>query len=202
MPPAGYVLGAPETKEPPIKRCFAFFDGQNLYHSARKVFGCAWPNYDPVLLASRICKDKGWAMAKVLFYTGIPDQNEDPFWNQFWVRKLGAMGARGVQTYSRTVKNNREKGVDLRLGIDVVRMAITNQYDIALIFSQDQDFTEAVETVKETAKLQNRWIWIASAFPYDPAYGKTAGIMGTEMIRIDRAMYDACIDSTDYRTKK
>lgn len=141
-------------------------------------------------------------MAKVLFYTGIPDQNEDPFWNQFWVRKLGAMGARGVQTYSRTVKNNREKGVDLRLGIDVVRMAITNQYDIALIFSQDQDFTEAVETVKETAKLQNRWIWIASAFPYDPAYGKTAGIMGTEMIRIDRAMYDACIDSTDYRTKK
>jgi len=202
MPPAGYLLGESQTKEPSEKRCYAFFDGQNLYHSARKVFGCAWPNYDPVLLANRISADKGWNLIKVLFYTGIPDQHENPFWNQFWVKKLAAMGTRGVQTYSRTVKNNREKGVDLRLGIDVVRMAITNQYDVALIFSQDQDFTEAVETVKETARLQNRWIWVASAFLYDQAYGKTAGIMGTEMIRIDKTMYDACIDPTDYRTRK
>jgi hypothetical protein len=154
------------------------------------------------LLARRICDEKGWTLDKILFYTGIPDQNEDPFWNRFWVRKLGAMGARGVQTYSRTVKNNMEKGIDLRLGIDLVRMAIMNQYDVALIFSQDQDFTEAVQAVREISKLQNRWIRVASAFPFDPISRKTAGIAGTQMIRIDNAMYDACTDSTDYRTKK
>ncbi|HEX9745203.1 MAG TPA: NYN domain-containing protein [bacterium] len=197
MPPAGYLLGAPQTKEPPLKRCYAFFDGQNLYHSARKVFGCAWPDYDPLLLSAKVCRDKDWNLIKVLFYTGIPDRHENPFWNRFWVNKLAAMGTRGVRTYSRTVKNNREKGIDLRLEIDVVRMAITNQYDVALIFSQDQDFTEAVETVKEIARLQNRWIWVASAFPYNPMIKRSAGIMGTEMIRIDKTLYDACIDPAE-----
>jgi len=187
---------------PFVKRCYAFFDGQNLYHAARKLFGYSWPCYDPLLLSDHICSDKGWKLLKVRFYTGIPDQHEDPFWNRFWVRKLAAMGTRGIQTYSRTVKNNREKGVDLRLCIDVVRLAITDQYDVALIFSQDQDFTEAVETVKEISRTQNRWIKVASAFPYDPEVKKSKGIYGTDQVKIYREIYDACIDPVDYRTRK
>lgn len=38
-------------QEPDIKRAVAFFDGQNLFHSAKRAFGYTFPNYDPVLLA-------------------------------------------------------------------------------------------------------------------------------------------------------
>ena len=41
-----------------------------------------------------------------------------------------------------TVYVPREKGIDLRLALDVVRMARTNQFNAALIFSQDQDLAE------------------------------------------------------------
>jgi uncharacterized LabA/DUF88 family protein len=37
-----------------------------------------------------------------------------------------------------------EKGMDVRLAVDVVRMAREKLYDVALIFSQDQDLSEAV----------------------------------------------------------
>lgn len=36
----------------------------------------------------------------------------------------------------------REKGIDLRLGLDVVRMARKGELDVAAIFSQNQDLAE------------------------------------------------------------
>lgn len=43
----------------------------------------------------------------------------------------------------------REKGVDVRLAVDVVRLAAQNRYDVAIIISGDGDLVPAVETVKE-----------------------------------------------------
>lgn len=37
--------------EPTVKRTVAFFDGQNLFHTAKQVFGYNFPNYDAGLLA-------------------------------------------------------------------------------------------------------------------------------------------------------
>jgi hypothetical protein len=33
-------------REPTLKRAWAFFDGQNLYHAAKEAFGYRLPNYD------------------------------------------------------------------------------------------------------------------------------------------------------------
>jgi hypothetical protein len=71
--------------EPSHKRAITFVDGQNLYHGAREAFGHAYPNYDVLALARRICQDAGWEPVQVRFYTGIPDPADDPFWNRFWV---------------------------------------------------------------------------------------------------------------------
>ena len=38
-----------------------------------------------------------------------------------------------------TVLTPQEKGIDVRLALDVVRLTRSNQLDVALIFSQDQD---------------------------------------------------------------
>jgi hypothetical protein len=92
-----------------------------------------------------------------------------------------------------------EKGIDIRIALDVVRLARDGRYDVALIFSQDQDLSEAVEAVKEIARAQNRWIKVAGAFPVGPATRNRRGIDRTDWVRIGRAEYDTCIDPSTYR---
>jgi len=205
--------------EPALKRVFAFFDGQNLFYAAKEAFGYSYPNYDPKLLTERICASQGWAPTSIHFYTGVPSAGDKPDWNYFWTSKMAVMGTRGIQTFSRSLRYRnqtvalpdgtlavtlvgQEKGVDVRIALDIVRFALDGRYDVALIFSQDQDLSEAVQDVKKISILQNRWIKPACAFPISPTVPKPRGINGTEWIRIDRVTYDACIDPKDYRPKK
>lgn len=90
----------------------------------------------------------------------------------------------------------------MRLALDVVRMAREKQYDVALIFSQDQDLSEAAVEVKAISVQQAPWIKVACAFPFSPTAENRRGINGTEWIHIDRSTYDACLDANDYRPKR
>jgi len=92
-----------------------------------------------------------------------------------------------------------EKGVDVRMAIDIMRMVRQNLLDVALLFSQDQDFSEVADEVRAVAREQRRWIKIASAFPFSPTASNRRGINKTDWIAIDRTLYDACIDGRDYR---
>ncbi len=205
--------------EPSVKRAVAFIDGQNLFYAAKKAFGYRFPNYNPKALAERISASRGWTLSQTFFYTGIPDPTDNPFWNHFWTAKLAVMGTRSVRTFSRplryrnqtvrlpgggttTILVGEEKGIDVRLALDAVRMARENLYDVALIFSQDQDLSEAVDEIKAISIQQARWIKVACAFPTSPTAENRRGINATDWITIDRATYDACIDPFDYRPKK
>lgn len=191
--------------EPSTKRALAFIDGQNLFYAAKHAFGYTFPNYDAPALADAVCR-----------YTGIPSVHDDPFWNRFWGAKLAVMGTRGVVTFSRhlkyrnqtvslpdgtttTVLVGQEKGVDVRLALDIVRLGREGAYDVAVLFSQDQDLSEVADEVRAISIAQQRWIKIACAFPVSPTYGNTRGVNKTEWVRFDRALYDRCIDRTDYR---
>jgi len=204
--------------EPAIKRTIAYFDGQNLFYAAKYAFGYTWPNYDPLKLAQAVCQAQGWQLVKTHFYTGLPSPQDDPFWNHFWTAKLAQLGRVGVQTFSRhlkyrnqtvqlagggstTVLVGNEKGIDVRLALDVVAAARDNACDVALIFSQDQDLAEVAEEVRAISIQQNRWIKLACAFPISPTYGNTRGINKTHWLRFDRATYYACLDPRDYRPK-
>ena len=44
-------------------------------------------------------------------------------------------------------------------------MAHANEYDVALVFTQDQDLSEAVDEILKIRTEQQRWIQVASAFP-------------------------------------
>jgi hypothetical protein len=65
--------------EPSVKRAVVFIDGQNLFYAAKEAFGYTYPNYDPKKLAEHICEQKGWKLAEVRFYTGIPDPQDKVF---------------------------------------------------------------------------------------------------------------------------
>lgn len=202
--------------EPAIKRCVAFVDGQNLFHAAREAFGSAFPNYDPIRLAQAVSAAHGWQLVQTRFYTGIPNPTDDARWHGFWSRKLLALSRAGVVVFSRalryrnkTVKlpdgtkhsflTGEEKGIDVRIAIDIISLAHRKEFDVAIIFSQDQDFSEVADEVRQIAAQQARWIKIASAFPSSPASRNTRGINKTDWIRIDRGVYDACVDPRDYR---
>ncbi len=205
--------------EPANKRAVAFVDGQNLFHAAREGFGYAYPNYDVTALAKAVCASKGWNLAEVRFYTGIPTIADKPFWNHFWQAKFAQMGRDGVTCFQRALRYRdqtidlgggatitrrvgSEKGIDVRIALDVVSLARMWKYDVAVIFSQDQDLSEAAEEVRSITQIQSRWIKVASAFPVGPTSRNKRGINKTDWVTIDQATYDAAIDPRDYRPKK
>jgi len=205
--------------EPAIKRTIAFFDGQNLFHAVKAAFGYTYPNFDALKLSETICQEQGWNLIEVCFYTGVPDLQDNPKGHYFWRNKLAAMGRQGIKVYSRSlVYRNQtiklpdgtehtflvasEKGIDIRLALDTIRMGLDSEYDVALVFSQDQDLSEVADEIRDIAKVQGRWIKIASAYPSSPTYRNRRGIDKTDWIPIDRPTYDACTDPQDYRPKR
>lgn len=96
----------------------------------------------------------------------------------------------------------QEKGIDIRLALDVVRLARQRSYDVCVIYSQDQDLKEATDEVKAIAKEQGREIIIACAFPAGPNATSKRGIDKTQWIKIDEDFYNACLDHRDYRPRQ
>jgi uncharacterized LabA/DUF88 family protein len=194
----------------------AFFDGQNLYRHAMATFGHHHPNYDPLKLHSAICTANGWTPNLVGFYTGVPDPSESPMWAGYWSNRLLSLTRAGVFVTSRPIRyhkekiimpdggeriitTSQEKGIDVRLALDIVASARRREFNVAVIYSQDQDLCEVVQEVKEIAKEQDRWITIACAFPYGPNATSRRGIDKTKWIRMPQDFYDACLDERDYR---
>ena len=99
------------------------------------------------------------------------------------------------------VSTEREKGIDLRIGLDAVRMAREGQLDVAVIFSQDQDLAEVASEIRGISRSQNRWLKVVSAFPVGPDASTRRGLDGTDWFKMDRAFYDSCLDPRDYRKK-
>lgn len=205
--------------EPSNKRAIVYVDGQNLFNSAKEAFGYTFPNYDIKKLSTTICQMNSWDLTNIRFYTGLPDNSVDYNRYHFWVAKLAAMGTRGIETFSRPLKYSnqkivlpdgsttttlvgREKGIDIRIALDIVSGALNDEYDVAIIFSQDQDLTEAVDEVKLIADKYSKWLKVACAFPISPTLRNKRGINRTDWIKIDKTTYDNCIDSHDYRKKK
>ena len=203
-------------EEPTGKRAVSFFDGQNLFRHAKDAFGHHHPNYDPVKLAAAVCAANGWIPAGVRFYTGVPDADRSPMWHGYWTRRLTAMRRAGVNVTVRRLRHRvervrlpdgtacavpvqREKGIDLRIGLDVVRLARNGDLDVAVVFSQDQDLAEVAREVRDIARSQGRWLKIVSAFPHGEGATSARGIDRTDWFRMDRAFYDACLDPRDYR---
>jgi NYN domain len=126
------------------------------------------------------------------------------------------MGRQGISVFTRQLRyrnktvtlldgtthtflHGEEKGIDVRIALDVIGKAVRNQYDVAIVFSQDQDLSEVADEIRLIARQQNRWIRMACAYPVSPTAANKRGINGTQWIKIDRAFYDACIDPKDYR---
>lgn len=192
-------------------RTIVFFDGQNLYHLAREAWApippipgspYGYPSYNVHLLAQVLCsRDPRKVLNQVRFYTGVPSLRQSTLWHGFWSNKLRFLGSQGIYVYrGRINPGGEEKGVDVSLAIDLVSLTYDQAYDAAIIVSQDWDLGPAVALSKRIAQTQGRFLIYESAFPYQQGISSSPrGVPGTTWIHIDRAMYDACRDHTDYR---
>ncbi len=186
-------------------RVHAFIDGQNLYFSVKRIFGYTFPNYDPLRLAHAVAGlTPGRQLEQVHFYTGTPKPEHSQRWHQFWRAKIRAMTDSGVRVVTRTLLYGpgsipREKGIDLRLALDLLRLARQGKFDAALIFSQDSDLAEAVQEIHGLRREMHRWLVVDCAYPHDPnSPESTWGIAGARPVPFDKAFYDTCIDPGNY----
>ena len=198
-------------------RVHTFIDAQNLYVAVKESFKYQLPNFDPVKLSEAVTNMMpNRELAKVHLYTGIHAREENQFWHDYWRNKLRALENDPlVNVFTKTllyhdikvkdesgrefsVRRAEEKGIDLRIGLDLVRLAVNGTYDVAIIFSQDSDLEEAVNEVHTIRQYFDRWIYLESAFPENPTK-LPRGIRNTQWRMIVQDIYDACIDPQDYR---
>jgi uncharacterized LabA/DUF88 family protein len=97
------------------------------------------------------------------------------------------------------VRAGEEKGIDVRIALDLIRLAHHKEFDVAIIFSQDQDLSEAVSEIKEIAREQGRFVHLYCAFPRSGKTTNAEPIRGTNALEITRELYDACLDPSNYR---
>ena len=196
------------------KRCIVFFDGQNLYHGARDAWApdrvlnlktpYSWPSYDVEKLASElVSKVSDRELKQIRFYTGVPDWHRDAPWHEFWSNKLRFLGSRGVYVYrGRISKSGQEKGVDVSIAIDLLKLTYEKAYDVAILVTGDSDLGPAVKLAKAIAKTYASFPTFESAFPFELGKHDPRGVPGTTWIHIDKALYDACRDPKEYRGPK
>lgn len=184
---AGYTE-VPLNEEKPF-RMVVFFDGQNVLHTANDVFGLGrkpW-NYDPRKLAEATREPiesylQGRAtparvvVDQIRFYTGVPTYDRDLYGRSLWDRLFNRFRNDGIVVTERDLRYYtqgppREKGIDLRIGLDLVRIATGGTCDAVVLFSQDTDLREAVIEARARLRYAGRAMFYFCAFPRsaDPA---------------------------------
>ena len=183
-----------------------FFDGQNIYRAAltswrtdaSDTYKYTFPSYDVEKLATTLAsKTAGMIITQIRFYTGVPTPSQNYHWHCFWVEKLKYLESQGIEVYKGKINaHDQEKGVDVKIAIDLIRLTYERRYEAAIILSQDRDFEPAIHLAKELAKDQNRQLVFESHFIIGDS---DRGIPGTSWKPIDKTTYDACYDPQDYR---
>jgi uncharacterized LabA/DUF88 family protein len=203
-------------QQPSMRRAVTFIDGQNLYHSLREAFGVTHPNYDILKLSRKAAAAQDCLLKQARFYTGYPSVSDDPLWGMFWQKKLLAISRQGAFKYARRIRHREkvlvlddgtehlyriaeEKGIDVRIAIDLIRLALDAEYDAAILFSQDQDLSEAVDEIRSIAKHQNRTITVVCAYPQGPGTRNFRGVNGSQWFSFGADFYADVIDPADYR---
>ncbi|MCH7801082.1 MAG: NYN domain-containing protein [Chloroflexi bacterium] len=90
-----------------------------------------------------------------------------------------------------------EKGIDVKMALDIVTMAIDDHYDVGVVVSSDTDLRPAIEYVLNSSRLSKK---IEVAAWYSNSHRTRLSLHGVRIWchRLDRSTYDRLADNTDY----
>ena len=146
-------------------RIALFIDAQNAYRRARDR---SFPNpqsnvdgqFDPIKLGRLIASRGGpggmpCSLSDARIYSGRPDPNRDQRSPAAHMRQSNRWRANGPTVVTQGLRYPptwptdpaQEKGIDVALAIDFVRLAITGAYDVGVMMSTDTDLLPALRFV-------------------------------------------------------
>jgi hypothetical protein len=149
-------------------RVAVFIDYQNCYQLARAAFHKPhdpgqFGNVDPLKLAQLLAgrAAPSFDLTFVGAYCGHADRRRDPRTHSARARQIAAWRRSGVTVFARPLQYiaglpPREKGVDVKLAVDVVSKAVEDVYDVAILASCDNDLKPAIDALLELRALNGR----------------------------------------------
>jgi uncharacterized LabA/DUF88 family protein len=192
-------------------RIAIFVDYQNVYLSALRVFrpsevSRSRGHVDPLRLAKRIVVRRrlGGELTDIRVYRGRPSPDHQPEAARAADRQASGWARHPLVTVIRRqlrypkdwpVDAAQEKGIDVALAVDFVRLACEGGYDVGILFSRDTDLVPALEAVRGLGSGR--------------AHVEVATWAGTSRLRFPDSQlpwchylnaddYQACRDDTDY----
>jgi uncharacterized LabA/DUF88 family protein len=163
-----------------MERVMIFIDGSNFYHGLREEFEIKKeeahkvPAVDFSKFGNFLC-GSGRKLEKIHYYNAPLSQNDKDkeaykeqqrFFNSLqFVPNLiftkGRLEKRYIKIEHKgiakifgkeSVSFHVEKGIDVNIAVDMLKLAFANQYDTAILVSGDGDFASVVEAVKNLGK--------------------------------------------------
>ncbi|MCK9186018.1 NYN domain-containing protein [Candidatus Gracilibacteria bacterium] len=141
------------------ERIYVYIDGGNFYQRIVNDYGFHYQSFK----LSKFCNDLIGAGRKkegIRYYVGKVKQYPDnpksiQLYNsqQKLLQKLKDEEIYSVLGHIQKIGDTyREKGVDVRIGLDLLEGAYEDRYDTALVISSDSDLTPAFELVRRKGK--------------------------------------------------
>ena len=147
-----------------VKRAFVFIDGGNFYFKLKDLTFRLNDKYS--LLDFNFRKFAEWLvrpnnLIEIRYYIGaVKREHNNPKSEKLYADQQKLIGKLQQQNIIITLgqlirhpdKTYHEKGVDVRLAVEMIRFARRNKYDIAYLVSSDTDLVAAVEEVQSIGK--------------------------------------------------
>lgn len=146
-----------------VKVC-VFIDGSNFYHACRQNLGRTDVNIGAF---AELLVGPTRQLVRTYYYTcRLPPDAEEPQRKSqesflsalqrtpYLEVRFGRLVRREVHCNACGDRHQRyqEKGVDMRIGVDMLALASKNLYDVAVLVTGDGDLVEAVRAVKDLGK--------------------------------------------------
>jgi len=157
-------------------RCFIFIDGGNFYKGGKKLINnktISLLKFDYTAFNKFLCGQNKLAGAR--YYIGaIKRHNNDNKSEALYANQqklIAWLQQHNIPTVLGTIikhpdKTYHEKGVDVRIAVEMIRLARLNEYDQAILISSDTDLVPAIE---EVLSLKKKVKYIG--FPYNQSFG-------------------------------
>lgn len=146
-----------------MEKISIFIDGDNFYHSLKKIYGSS-KNYNDFNF-EKFCNflAKGRKIISIFYYNASLDitKNLEKYKGQqrFFekIKKIQGFNLVLCKLIKRKIKGTEKfyyiiKEDDIHLAADMIKGAYENLYDAAVLVSGDGDFVPAVNIVKERGK--------------------------------------------------
>lgn len=160
---------------PKTQRIKLFIDGSNFFFYCKEIGIPSYPKFDFEKLVKYLLKNRK-LVGKTYYIGAIRAKPNDP--------KVLKMMAKQMSFFSYLKKNgwkinkgyllrskgkHHEKGVDVKLALDLVLGAVDDEFDVAILLSSDTDILPAVEQVQ----LRNKSVEYVG-FNHRPSFAMSA----------------------------